>query len=86
MTSSIDPVESAERLRRAVELFEPRLSSVRVKPDLHAEDDNDGTLEFTIEAQLWGHPSPQQLELHTRIDTMTGDIAVTEGRRARSPR
>jgi len=85
MTSSIDPVESAERLRRAVELFEPRLSAVRVKPEPR-EDDNDGTLEFTIEAQLWGHPSPQQLELHTRIDTMTGDIAVTEGRRARSQR
>jgi type VI secretion system protein ImpF len=86
MTSSIDPLESADRLRQAVELFEPRLSSVRVKPEPHPEDDNDGTLEFTIEAQLWGHPSPQQLELHTRIDTMTGDIAVTEGRRARSPR
>jgi type VI secretion system protein ImpF len=86
MTSSIDPIESAERLRRAVELFEPRLSSVRVKPEPHAEDDNDGTLEFTIDAQLWGHPSPQQLELHTKIDTMTGDIAVTEGRRARSQR
>jgi len=85
MTSSIDPVESADRLRRAVELFEPRLSAVRVKPEPR-EDDNDGTLEFTIEAQLWGHPSPQQLELHTKIDTMTGDIAVTEGRRARSQR
>jgi type VI secretion system protein ImpF len=86
MTSSIDPMESAERLRRAVELFEPRLSAVRVKPQPRADDENDGTLEFTIEAQLWSHPSPQQLELHTRIDTMTGDIAVTEGRRARSPR
>jgi len=85
MTSSIDPLESADRLRRAVELFEPRLSAVRVKPEPR-EDENDGTLEFTIEAQLWGHPSPQQLELHTRIDTMTGDIAVTEGRRARSQR
>ncbi len=32
MASSIDPLESAEQLRRAVELFEPRLSAVRVKP------------------------------------------------------
>src|SRR5882724_10686452 len=32
MASSIDPAESADRLRRAVELFEPRLSMVRVKP------------------------------------------------------
>jgi type VI secretion system protein ImpF len=86
MASSIDPMESADRLRRAVELFEPRLSSVRVKPQPPTEEDNDGTLEFTIEAQLWAYPTPQQLELHTKIDTMTGDIAVTEGRRARNSR
>jgi type VI secretion system protein ImpF len=85
MASSIDPIESAERLRRAVELFEPRLSSVRVKPEPAAHD-SDGTLEFTIDAQLWGYPMSQQLELHTKIDTMTGDIAVTEGRRARESR
>jgi type VI secretion system protein ImpF len=86
MASSIDPMESAERLRRAVELFEPRLSAVKVKPQPPGQDDSDGTLEFTIEAQLWGYPTPQQIELHTKIDTMTGDIAVTEGRRARAPR
>jgi type VI secretion system protein ImpF len=86
MASSIDPMESAERLRRAVELFEPRLSSVRVRPQPPTEQDNDGTLEFTIEAQLWGYPASQQLELHTKIDTMTGDIAVTEGHRAREAR
>jgi type VI secretion system protein ImpF len=86
MASSIDPLESAERLRRAVELFEPRLSSVRVRPDVVTQEESDGTLEFTIEAQLWGYPMSQQLELHTKIDTMNGDIAVTEGRRAREPR
>ena len=86
MSSSIDPAESAERLRRAVELFEPRLSSVRVKPQPSSEEENDGTLEFTIDAQLWGYPMSQQLELHTKIDTMTGDVSVTEGRRARQPR
>jgi type VI secretion system protein ImpF len=85
MTSSIDPQEAAERLRRVIELFEPRLSSVRVKPQPVDEEGGDGTLDFTIEAQLWGYPSPQQLELHTRIDTMTGDITVAEGRRVRSP-
>jgi type VI secretion system protein ImpF len=83
MTSSIDPHRAAEELRHVIELFEPRLSSVRVKPDPVAETGSDGTLDFTIEAQLWGYPTPQQLELHTRIDTMTGDIAVSEGRRTR---
>ncbi|MEA3178493.1 MAG: type secretion system protein ImpF [Gammaproteobacteria bacterium] len=86
MASSINPMESADRLRRVIELFEPRLSAVRVKPQPRSEDESDGTLEFTIEAQLWSHPQPQQLELHTRIDIMTGDITVSEGRRARDPR
>jgi type VI secretion system protein ImpF len=86
MASSIDPAQSAERLRRAVELFEPRLSSVRVKPQVSDAEVSDGTLEFTIDAQLWGYPAPQQLELYTKIDTMTGDISVTEGRRVRPER
>jgi type VI secretion system protein ImpF len=86
MASSINPMESADRLRRVIELFEPRLSAVRVKPQPRSEEESDGTLEFTIEAQLWSHPQPQQLELHTRIDIMTGDITVSEGRRARDPR
>jgi type VI secretion system protein ImpF len=86
MASSIDPLESADRLRHAVELFEPRLSAVRVKPQPANEEDSDGTIEFTIDAQIWSYPTPQQLELHTRIDIMTGDITVTEGRRARTTR
>lgn len=86
MATSIDPTESAERLRRVVELFEPRLSAVRVKPQPRSEEESDGTLEFTIEAQLWSHPMPQQLEVHTRIDTMTGDITVSEGRRTPNTR
>src|ERR1700730_2435966 len=61
MASSTDPTQSAGRLRRAVELFEPRLSSVRVKPEPSNEEENDGTLEFTIDAQLWGYPMSQQL-------------------------
>jgi type VI secretion system protein ImpF len=86
MATSIDPTESAERLRRVVELFEPRLSAVRVKPQPRSAEESDGTLEFTIDAQLWSYPLPQQLELHTRIDIMTGDITVSEGRRAPNPR
>lgn len=86
MATSIDPAESADRLRRVVELFEPRLSAVRVKPQPRSAEESDGTLEFTIEAQLWSHPTPQQLELHTRIDIMTGDITVSEGRRAPNSR
>jgi type VI secretion system protein ImpF len=82
MTSSIDPNLAAEGLRRAIELFEPRLRAVRVRPRARAEGEDDGTLEFTIDAELWGQPVSQHLELHTKIDVMSGDISVTETRGA----
>jgi len=80
-STSINPAEAAGRLRQAIEQFEPRLSNVRVKPLPVTDGHNDGTLEFEIEAQLWGYPSAQQLQLQTRIDTISGDIGVSEGRR-----
>jgi type VI secretion system protein ImpF len=79
IASSIDQNKAAERLRRAIELFEPRLSGVRVTPRPHPEDqEEDGTLEFTIEAELWGQPASQHLQLRTKIDVMSGDITVAE--------
>jgi len=84
MTSSIDPLEVAEGMRRAIEMFEPRLRAVRVTPE-HSEEaqaDQDGTLEFTIEAELWGQPTAQHLELQGRIDTLSGDITLQEVRGA----
>lgn len=81
MISSIDPVQAAEQLRRAVELFEPRLREVRVRPSQRAHEapgSNDAVLEFTIDAELWGQPAAQHLELTTRIDTLSGDISVQQ--------
>jgi len=83
--SSIDPTEAAERLRRAVETFEPRLRDVRVRPLQTArgepqEPGREGTLEFAVEAELWGQPLSQQMSLRTRIDTMSGDVSVIESR------
>jgi type VI secretion system protein ImpF len=84
MTPSIDPLEVAEELRRAIEQFEPRLRGVRVTPQRSDEPqaDRDGTLEFRIEAELWGQPVAQHLELRTRIDTLSGDISLQEARGA----
>jgi predicted component of type VI protein secretion system len=57
---------------------------VRVTPQRseQARADQDGTLEFTIEAELWGQPTSQHLQLRTRIDTLSGDISVQEARGA----
>ncbi len=79
MISSIDPLQAAEQLRRAVERFEPRLRSVHVRPTTpvhEAPRDSGAVLEFTIEADLWGQPVAQRMELTTRIDTLSGDISV----------
>ena len=79
IASSIDQNKAAERLRRAIERFEPRLSGVRVIPRHRSEDqEDDGTLEFTIEADLWGQPAAQHLQLRTKIDVMSGDVTVSE--------
>jgi type VI secretion system protein ImpF len=80
MASSIDRSKAAEGLRRAIELFEPRLSGVRVSPRPPREGEDDGTLEFTIEAELWGQPVSQHLQLRTTIDVMSGDVTVAEDR------
>jgi type VI secretion system protein ImpF len=78
MTSSIDQNEVAHRLKRAIELFEPRLSGVHVSPDAPREGEDDGTIRFSIEADLWGQPASQHLLLRTTIDVITGDITLAE--------
>lgn len=83
--SSIDPLQAAERLRHAIETFEPRLREVRVRPRPMSagevgESAAAGTLEFIIEAELWGQPVAQPMTLRTRIDTLSGDVVVLESR------
>jgi type VI secretion system protein ImpF len=79
IASTIDLGQVAERLRRAITQFEPRLSNVRVSPRGRLDHEDDGTLEFNIEAELWGQPVSQHLQLRTKIDLMNGDITVIDG-------
>jgi type VI secretion system protein ImpF len=79
--ASIDPMQAAEQLRRAVELFEPRLRAVRVRPTqpVHeARRDTGAVLEFMIDAELWGQPVAQHMEITTRIDTGNGEVSVLQ--------
>ena len=79
--SSIDPLQAAEQLRRVVELFEPRLRAVRVRPTqpVHtAQRDTGAVLEFMIDAELWGQPVAQHMEITTRIDTTNGEVSLTQ--------
>lgn len=75
---SIDRAETARRIRAVIECFEPRLTDVRVRPQERTSASEDGVLAFTIEAQLWGQPLPQQLRLRTSIDVMSGEVSLAD--------
>ena len=75
---SIDPLETAATIEKAINRFEPRLRKVRVTPE-PARDRSDGhALAFKIDAELWGQPASQHLVLRTRIDTDSGNVSVTD--------
>jgi type VI secretion system protein ImpF len=77
--SSLAPARLAERIRRAIETFEPRLSQVRVTPEVDGPTtDAIGGIAFRIEAELWGDPLPQHVEVRTRIDLGSGAARVDD--------
>jgi type VI secretion system protein ImpF len=78
MARSADPHKIAATIETAIRRFEPRLSALRVVPEMGDEGSETHVLAFRIEAQLWGQPTPQQLVLRTRIDVDTGSVAVAD--------
>jgi type VI secretion system protein ImpF len=77
-SGNFDPVEAARRLQTSIESFEPRLTHVRVTPEFNATRMDMHALKFRVEAQLWGHPTPQQLLLRTQIDVESADVVISD--------
>jgi type VI secretion system protein ImpF len=75
---STDPQQVAATIEVAIRRFEPRLSAVRVTPEMGEEGSETHVLAFRIEAQLWGHPVPQQLLLRTRVEVDSGSVHVAD--------
>ena len=75
---SADPQQIAATMEAAVRRFEPRLSAVRVTAETGEEGNETHVLSFRIDAQLWGHPMPQQLVLRTRIDVDSGNVSLAD--------
>lgn len=75
---SVDPLQTAARIEAAIRRFEPRLSALRVTPEMGEEGNETHVLAFRIEAQLWGQPAPQQLVLRTRVDMDSGSVDVAD--------
>jgi type VI secretion system protein ImpF len=75
---SADPQQIAAAIGATIRRFEPRLSAVRVTPEMGEEGNETHVLSFRIEAQLWGQPAPLQLVLRTRIDVDSGSVKVAD--------
>ena len=77
---TVDPQQTAARIESVIRRFEPRLSRVRVIPELREGGAEALVLAFRIEAELWGHPVPQQLVLRTSIDVDSGDVSIADAK------
>jgi type VI secretion system protein ImpF len=75
---NVDAQVIAERIAASIAQFEPRLSRVRVTPEVANDGAETHLLAFRIEAELWGQPAPLQLVLRTSIDVDSGDVKLTE--------
>lgn len=78
MARSVEAHRIGGTIEAAIANFEPRLSRVRVTPELGNDGSETHVLAFRIEAQLWGQPSPQHLVLRTSIDIDSGDVSIAD--------
>ncbi len=75
---SADPQEIATAIELAIRRFEPRLSELRVTPEMGEEGNETHVLTFRIEAQLWGQVTPQQLVLRTSVEVDSGRVSLAD--------
>jgi type VI secretion system protein ImpF len=75
---TVDPQQISATIEAALRRFEPRLSGVRVTPEVGEEGNETHVLAFRIDAQLWGQPVPQQLVLRTSIDVDSGKVSLAD--------
>jgi type VI secretion system protein ImpF len=78
MARTVEADRISSKIEAAIANFEPRLSRVRVTPELGDDGSETHVLAFRIEAQLWGQPVPQHLVLRTSIDVDSGDVSIAD--------
>jgi type VI secretion system protein ImpF len=76
--SGMNLQKTARAIEEAIRQFEPRLTRVKVSPDITRDKSDEHEISFRIEAELWGQPAPQQLVLRTHINTESGDVRVND--------
>jgi type VI secretion system protein ImpF len=66
-----------ERLRLAIEYFEPRILLDKLKIEARRTDQyNQNALSFDIRGELWMQPSPWPQHWQTDVDLETGSVTV----------
>lgn len=64
-------------IRRAIELYEPRLRDGSLEIILREEDQMQTTMVvFDIHAEMWADPMPVELYLRSEVDFTTGELTL----------
>ncbi|QDY70929.1 type VI secretion system baseplate subunit TssE [Qingshengfaniella alkalisoli] len=65
-------------IRRAIEVYEPRIRPGTVDVELRAERRmNETIVNFDIRADMWAQPLPIELYLRTEVDMTTGEVSLS---------
>ncbi len=66
-----------DSLRRAIELYEPRLRPGSLVIELHTvKSGRDVVLAFDIRGEMWAEPIPLELYLRSEVDVTTGSVDI----------
>jgi type VI secretion system protein ImpF len=76
--ATMEPEGIAGLIRLAIQRFEPRLSQVRVVHEPVAYGADEQGIAFRIEAELWGNPQPQRMEMRTSFDVDSRQVAIAD--------
>lgn len=69
-----------DAIRRAVELFEPRLIDGTLNVvSRTADEKRESVIVFDIIADMWAEPVPAELYLRSQFDTTTGHVSLEYG-------
>lgn len=71
----------AQQIEEAIQLFEPRLTGVKVSPS-EVTDESKRQLRFTIEGLLRMDPSPERIVFDTVLDAGSGKILISDDQSA----
>lgn len=79
--STVDAVVLEQAIRRAIELFEPRIAPASIEIEAVLDRsvlDMHNQISLVIRGLLWAQPAPLEFALRTQIDLEEGGITVSE--------